>query len=269
MVAVRLRRCLGVAAVAAVVVLAMQGSVIAQARSASRALPLRHAGSVFGGLFRYMGTTSAGNSVYVGIDVVSQTRTEIDLEVPNPYGGSTHLDQKYECTSAASTVLSMASKIFFVASIPPSGVFSARVSYPGGIDIYTVTGHIVGTKLTGTYSDTQHSPAGTCITGVIPFTASLRSRVGVSTGNGTSGGGKGTGGGSGSGSVRCIVPKLAGSTLALAAKMLARAHCKLGTVTQPKPKPKTGTTLIVSSSSPTVGTRLASGAKVNVKLRRA
>ena len=38
-------------------------------------------------------------------------------------------------------------------------------------------------------------------------------RVGVSTGNGTSGRGKRTGGGSGGGSVRCIVPKLAGSSI--------------------------------------------------------
>lgn|ERR1022692_1539492 len=260
-VAVRLRRYLGVAAaVVAAVVVAMQGSGVAVARSASGASPLRHAGSAFGGLFRYMGTNESGNSIYVGIDVFSPTKTEIDVEVPNPYGGSTHLDQKYQCTSASSTVLSMASKIFFIASIPPSGVFSARVSYPGGIDVYTVTGHIVGDKLTGTYSDTQHSPVGTCITGVIPFTASLRARVGVSTGNGTSGGS----GSSGSGSVRCVVPKLVGSSLAVATKQLAQAHCKLGTVTGPKPK--SGITLLVISSSPTAGTRLPGGAKVNVQL---
>jgi hypothetical protein len=46
-----------------------------------------------------------------------------------------------------------------------------------------------------------------------------------------------------------------------------RTHCKLGTVTQPKPK--TATAIVVSSSSPTVGTRLPSGAKVNVKVRAA
>jgi hypothetical protein len=53
----------------------------------------------------------------------------------------------------------------------------------------------------------------------------------------------------------------------VATKLLAQARCKLGTVTEPKPE--TGATLLVISSSATAGTSLPSGAKVNVKLRNA
>ena len=208
----------------------------------------------------YYGTTSQGLSIYVGIDVFS--KTEIDVEVPNPYvAGHTAEEQKYDCSNPGSTTQGLHSLIFFVASIPSSGVFSAHGSY-AGIDVFTVSGRIVGNKLTGTYSDDQHEVVGECSTGTIKFTATAH---GVAGGSGSSSGSGSPSTGSGSGGVRCIVPKLAGSTLAIATKMLVQAHCKLGTVTGPKPP--SGRALVVSSSSPTAGTRLASSTKVNLKLR--
>ena len=93
---------------------------------------------------------------------------------------------------------------------------------------------------------------------------------GGSGGSGSGGGSGGSGsGGSGSGgsSAHCVVPKLAGKTLRLARKLLARAHCRLGKVIAPKPRP--GVKLLVKSSSPKAGTRLPMGAKVDIRLRKA
>jgi hypothetical protein len=65
---------------------------------------------------------------------------------------------------------------------------------------------------------------------------------------------------------RCIVPKLAGKTLARAKAALTAADCKLGTVQRPKrPKGKKQWVLVVKSSSPATGARSASG-KVNLTL---
>jgi len=89
------------------------------------------------------------------------------------------------------------------------------------------------------------------------------------SGSGGSGsGGSGSGGsGSGGSGAHCVVPKLAGTTLAAARKLLALAHCRLGKVIAPKLKP--GVKLLVSASAPKAGARLPGGTKVNVKLRRA
>lgn len=99
-------------------------------------------------------------------------------------------------------------------------------------------------------------------------------RGGSGSGGDNSGGGSSGSGGSGSGGsgsagngAHCVVPKLAGKTLAAARKLLTAAHCTLGKVTAPKLSQ--GHKLLVSASSPKAGALLASGAKVNVKLRKA
>lgn len=65
--------------------------------------------------------------------------------------------------------------------------------------------------------------------------------------------------------VKCRVPRLKGKTLAKARRALSAAHCTLGRVKKPKGK---GGKLVVRSSSPGVGTTLAAGSRVNVKLMR-
>jgi hypothetical protein len=58
--------------------------------------------------------------------------------------------------------------------------------------------------------------------------------------------------------VRCIVPKLSGKTLVRAKAALTAAGCKLGTVHKPKrPKGKKRRPLVVKSSNPQAGARLA------------
>ena len=66
----------------------------------------------------------------------------------------------------------------------------------------------------------------------------------------------------------CIVPKLAGKTLARAKAALKAAHCKLGEVTKPKqPKGKKRRVLVVKSSSPRQGAKPADRT-VDLKLHR-
>jgi hypothetical protein len=66
----------------------------------------------------------------------------------------------------------------------------------------------------------------------------------------------------------CIVPKLAGKTLARAKVALKAAHCKLGKVTKPKqPKGKKRRVLVVKSSSPRPGAKPADRT-VDLKLHR-
>ena len=64
---------------------------------------------------------------------------------------------------------------------------------------------------------------------------------------------------------QCVVPKLAGVTLAQARKRLAKAHCSLGKVT--RGKHRSARTLRVSTSMPAAGKRRPQGAKVHVTLR--
>jgi hypothetical protein len=67
---------------------------------------------------------------------------------------------------------------------------------------------------------------------------------------------------------RCIVPKLAGKSLAQAKRALAHAHCALGKVTKPrKRKHHKLPPLVVKSSSPKVGTTHAAGTKVALTLK--
>ncbi len=65
----------------------------------------------------------------------------------------------------------------------------------------------------------------------------------------------------------CVVPKLKGKTLGQAKTALGKAHCRLGTVHQPKARknhklPK----LVVASSSPGAGASRANGTKVGLTL---
>jgi Subtilase family len=66
---------------------------------------------------------------------------------------------------------------------------------------------------------------------------------------------------------RCIVPKLAGKTLAQAKRALAKAHCKLGKVKQPKARRHHKLPpLVVKSSSPKARSTHAAGTKVALTL---
>ena len=65
---------------------------------------------------------------------------------------------------------------------------------------------------------------------------------------------------------RCVVPRLAGKTLAKARKALAAAHCALGKVR--KPKDAKLSELRVRSSTPGAGMSLAAGSKVGLRLAR-
>jgi hypothetical protein len=62
---------------------------------------------------------------------------------------------------------------------------------------------------------------------------------------------------------KCIVPKLAGKTLAQAKTALSKAHCALGKITKPK---KAKGALVVKSTSPAAGKVLAANTKVSLKL---
>ncbi|HSS03908.1 MAG TPA: S8 family serine peptidase, partial [Solirubrobacterales bacterium] len=74
------------------------------------------------------------------------------------------------------------------------------------------------------------------------------------------------GGGDGGPNPACVVPKLAGKTLARAKAALTTAACKLGTVRKPRPrKGKPPRPLVVKSSTPVAGARPADG-KVNLTL---
>jgi trimeric autotransporter adhesin len=66
---------------------------------------------------------------------------------------------------------------------------------------------------------------------------------------------------------KCVVPQLAGRTLAQAKAALSAAQCTLGAVTNPKPKEhrKLGP-LVVKSSSPAAGTTLPAGSQVDLTL---
>jgi len=65
----------------------------------------------------------------------------------------------------------------------------------------------------------------------------------------------------------CVVPKLAGKTLARAKTALRAANCKPGTVSKPKrPKGQKRWVLVVKSSNPQAGAIKAAGAKVHLKL---
>jgi hypothetical protein len=66
---------------------------------------------------------------------------------------------------------------------------------------------------------------------------------------------------------QCIVPKLAARTLAQAKTLLLKARCSVGKVTEPAVrKGHKKPALIVGSTKPAVGTRLAAGAKVDLRL---
>jgi beta-lactam-binding protein with PASTA domain len=64
--------------------------------------------------------------------------------------------------------------------------------------------------------------------------------------------------------VVCTVPKLKGKSLAAATSALRRAHCALGKVTKPKKHSKGK--LVVTSSSPSAGTKRPKGTKVKLTL---
>lgn len=67
--------------------------------------------------------------------------------------------------------------------------------------------------------------------------------------------------------VRCVVPKLKGLTLARAKKRIARANCRLGKVTRPRVKRGARSRpLLVKSSRPRAGVRRAKGARVALRL---
>jgi hypothetical protein len=65
----------------------------------------------------------------------------------------------------------------------------------------------------------------------------------------------------------CIVPKLTGKKLGRARAALRKAHCGVGKVSKPKhEKGRRRGALVVKSSSPSAGTTLAAGSKVDLNL---
>jgi hypothetical protein len=70
-------------------------------------------------------------------------------------------------------------------------------------------------------------------------------------------------------SVRCVVPKLRGQSLAQARRLLRAAHCTLGKITRPRvTAAHKRSRLVVGSSKPTAGATLPAGSKVNLILAR-
>lgn len=66
---------------------------------------------------------------------------------------------------------------------------------------------------------------------------------------------------------KCIVPKLKGDSLAKAKTLLAKAHCSVGKVKAPKlPAGHKAPKLVVGSTSPRAGSKLANHAKVGISL---
>jgi hypothetical protein len=66
---------------------------------------------------------------------------------------------------------------------------------------------------------------------------------------------------------RCVVPKLKGDSLAKAKTLLAKAHCSVGRVKAPKvPAGHRAPKVVVGSTSPRAGSRLANHAKVGISL---
>jgi hypothetical protein len=66
---------------------------------------------------------------------------------------------------------------------------------------------------------------------------------------------------------RCIVPRLKRKTLAQARRALGKAHCRLGKVTKPKTRRgRKPPDLVVGSTKPGAGAKLANGGKIAVKL---
>jgi hypothetical protein len=64
-------------------------------------------------------------------------------------------------------------------------------------------------------------------------------------------------------SVRCVVPRLRGDSLASARTVLGRAHCSLGKVSRPRERQRK---LVVSAQSVRAGRKVAQGTAVAVKL---
>jgi hypothetical protein len=67
-------------------------------------------------------------------------------------------------------------------------------------------------------------------------------------------------------SVRCVVPRLHGRSVAGARRLLARSKCRLGLVLRPR---RAHGRLVVSSQRPSAGTRRAVGTRVAVRLQAA
>jgi beta-lactam-binding protein with PASTA domain len=67
------------------------------------------------------------------------------------------------------------------------------------------------------------------------------------------------------GSLKCVVPNVLGELLPKAKTTIARAHCRLGTVTRVASRKKKNT---VVGESPRPGKRLKKGTKVNLKVSR-
>lgn len=89
---------------------------------------------------------------------------------------------------------------------------------------------------------------------------------GSTSGSGGNGGSSNEGGGGPASTPECIVPKLAGKTLARAKAALRAASCKLGTVRKPRSrKGGRAAALVIRSSTPAAGAKPASG-KVNLVL---
>ncbi len=142
----------------------------------------------------------------------------------------------------------------------PVGTGSAAQLGSPGIPVQVAEGATAVFSATATDASDNTSPCSTPISYV---------HVKATTGSGGGDGGSTTGQGGGGGgqtTPACIVPKLAGKTLAQARAALTAATCKLGTVRKPRPrKGRHLPPLVVKSSAPGVGAR-PPGSEVNLTL---
>ena len=114
------------------------------------------------------------------------------------------------------------------------------------------------------------SPNGVAVhTHLLALAESTSTTTGTGTGSGTSpspSGSSPTGGtvgGSPSVTRACVVPRLAGESLARATRRLKAAHCRLGKVRRPRSRAE----MVVESSTPRAGRHERNGARVALRMR--
>lgn len=144
------------------------------------------------------------------------------------------------------------------AGAPVASGTAAELGSPGlGVQVTEDT--------TAVFSATATDPAANTSTCSAPISYT-HAKATIGSGGGDEGQGGGSGGLPLTPTPACTVPKLAGKTLARAKVALAAAGCSLGTVHKPKrPRGKGRARLVVRSTTPEAGARLAGG-QVDVRL---
>ncbi|HTR75729.1 MAG TPA: IPT/TIG domain-containing protein, partial [Solirubrobacterales bacterium] len=200
---------------------------------------------------------------------IEGTATQIKLHAPAHAAGAVHV----QVTTLGGTSGKFAADEYtYVApltlSVTKAGSGSGKVSCDGGP---CASSYPYGSTVTLTAAADPGSTfagfSGACA-GTGSCTLTLEADAAITATFNAQGGGNGGGNGGGetplSPAAQCIVPKLAGKTLKQAKSALKKAQCALGKVT--KPKKHTGK-LVVKSSSPAAGAKLAADSKVAIRLK--